>query len=300
MSQRILNILTIAILILSAFAAGAGLFWPAAGEPFEFVSVMGERVILNGSGLYFYDPFEGVVQAQAQDAVTLFIGVPVLVIALLAANRGSLRGRLLQTGVLGYFLYTYAAGAFGIWFNPLFLVYVALFGLSIFAVALAAAQIDLPALPAHCAEGFPRRGIIALCFGTAAFLFIAWSGRIVPELFSGKPPYGLLSYTTLFIQVLDLGVVAPLAVVGGILLWKRTPLGYLLSTALLIKGASLGLALLAMIVNAWRSGVESNPVETGVFVVLAAVMLFLAGKTLTSIRENGSNRGLPVAGGIVS
>jgi hypothetical protein len=299
MTQRILNILTIAILILSIVAAGGGLFWPSAGEPFEFTSVMGERVKINGSGLYHYDPFEGVVQGQAQDAVTLFIGVPVLAIALLLANRGLLRGRLLLAGVLGYFLYTYTTVAFGVWFNPLFPVYVALFGLSIYAVLLAAAQIDLPSLPDHCAKGFPRRGIIALCFGTAAFLLIAWSGRFVPELFSGKPPYGLWSYTTLFIQVMDLGVVAPLAVVSGILLWKRTPLGYLLSTVLLIKGASLGLALLAMIVNAWRSGVESSPVETGLFVFLAAVMMFLVIKTMTSIKE-GARGGQPTAaGGIV-
>jgi hypothetical protein len=57
---------------------------------------------------------------------------------------------------------------------------------------------------------------------------------------------------------------------------------------LLIKGASLGLALLAMIVNTWRSGVESNSVETGVFVVLAGVMLFLCGKTLAAIREHAA------------
>ncbi len=285
MSQRILNIITIAIILLSIFAAGAGIFWQSAGKPYVFTSVMGERVKINGSGLYRYDPYEGVVQGQAQDAVTLFIGVPVLAAALVLANRGSLRGRLLLAGVLGYFLYTYTTGAFGIGFNPLFPVYVALFGLSIYAVLLAAAQIDLPSLPERCAKGFPRRGIIALSFGTAAFLLIAWSGRFVPELLSGKPPYGLWSYTTLFIQVMDLGVVAPLAVVSGILLWKRKPLGYLLSSVLVVKGASMGLALVAMIVNAWRSGVKSSPVETVLFVVLAGVMLFLCGKTLAAIRE---------------
>jgi hypothetical protein len=283
--QRILTIITIAIILLSTLAAGAGIFWQTAGEPYEFTSVMGERVKINGSGLYRYDPYEGVVQGQAQDAVTLFIGVPVLAAALVLSNRGSLRGRILLTGVLGYFLYTYTTTAFGVGFNPLFLVYVALFGLSIYGVVLAAAQTDLQSLPAHCAVGYPRRGLIALCFGTAAFLGIAWSGRIVPELFSGKPPYGLWSYTTLFIQVMDLGVVAPLAVVSGILLWKRKPLGYLLSSVLVVKGASMGLALLAMIANAWRSGVESSPVETGMFVVLAGVMLFLCGKTLAAIRE---------------
>jgi hypothetical protein len=285
MSQRILNILVVAILVLAALAAGAGIFWQTAGEPYEFTSVMGERVEINGSGLYRYDPYEGVVQGQAQDAVTLFLGVPVLAIALVLANRGSLRGRILLTGVLGYFLYTYTTTAFGVGFNPLFLVYVTLFGLSVYAVVLAAAQADLPSLPAHCAEGYPRRGIIALCFGTAAFLVVAWSGRIVPELFSGKPPYGLFSYTTLFIQVMDLGVVAPLAVVSGILLWKRMPLGYLLSSVLVVKGASMGIALVAMIVNAWRSGVESSPVETALFILLAGVMLFLCVKTLAAIRE---------------
>ncbi|MGB7538934.1 MAG: hypothetical protein WBM17_10370 [Anaerolineales bacterium] len=289
MSQRrILTILTIAIILLSILAAGAGLFWPSTGEPFEFTSVMGERVEITGSGLYRYDPTSGSVQAQAQDAVTLFIGVPVLAAALILANRGSLRGRLLLTGVLGYFFYTYTSMAFGTWFNPLFPIYIALFGLSIYAVALAAAQIDLPALPAHCAEGYPRRGLIALCFGTAAFLLIAWSGRFVPELFSGKAPYGLESYTTLFIQVMDLGIVVPLAVVSGILLWKRRPLGYLLSSILVVKGASMGIALVAMIVNMGRSGVESSPVEAGVFIFLAAVMLLLGWKTLGSVTEKNS------------
>jgi hypothetical protein len=283
--QRILTILAIAILILSILAAGGGLFWPSAGQPFEFTAVTGEKVEITGSGLYRYDPLWGTVQAQAQDAATLFLGVPALAAALVWANRGSLRGRLLLAGVLGYFLYAYTTAAFGVWFNPLFLVYVALFGLSINAVAPAAAQIDMRALPAHCADGFPRKGIIALCFGTAAFLSSAWLGRIVPDLFSGNPPYGLESYTTLFIQVMDLGVVVPLAVVGGILLWRRTPLGYLLSSVLLVKGAGLGVALTAMIVNPWRTGQEVSLAEAGVFIFLAAAILFLSGKTLASIRE---------------
>jgi hypothetical protein len=85
--------------------------------------------------------------------------------------------------------------------------------------------------------------------------------------------------------VMDLGVVAPLAVVSGILLWKRMPFGYLLSSVLVVKGASMGIALVAMIVNAWRSGVESSPVETVLFILLTGIMLFLCGKTLAAIRE---------------
>jgi hypothetical protein len=285
MSQRILNILTIAIILLSIIAAAGGLFWPSGGEPFEFTSVTGQTVEITGRGLYRYDPAIGSVQAQAQDAVTLFIGVPLLALALAMANRGSLRGRLLLTGVLGYFLYTYTSMAFGTWFNPLFLVYTALFGLSIYAVVLAAAQVDPRTLPARCSEGYPRRGIIAVSLGTAAFLLFAWLGRILPGLFSGEPPYGLESYTTLFIQVMDLGVVVPLAVVSAILLWKHAPPGYLLSSVIVIKGAGMGIALIAMIINELRAGVEISLVEAGFFTLMAAAMIWVSWRTLASIKE---------------
>ncbi|MBN1439768.1 MAG: hypothetical protein JW929_10195 [Anaerolineales bacterium] len=283
MSQRILNILTIAILILSAFAAGAGLFWPSAGTPFEFTTVMGEQVEITGSGLYRCDPVAGSSQAQAVDAVTLFLAVPALAAALALSNRGSLRGRLWLLGMLGFFLYNYTVAAFGVWFNPLFLVYVALFGLSLFAAALAASQIDAAVLPARCSEGFPRRGIIALCLGLAAFLTAAWLGRILPALAAGEPPYGLDNYTTLPVQVLDLGLIVPLAAATAALLWKRTPLGYLLSSALIVKGAAMGVALVAMIVNEARNGVKISYPEAGVFTAMAAAMVFLCGKALAAI-----------------
>ncbi len=47
----------------------------------------------------------------------------------------------------------------------------------------------------------------------------------------------------------------------------------------------MGIALVAMIVNELRTGMEVSLVESGVFVFLAAVMLLLSGKTLVSVRE---------------
>ncbi len=38
--------------LLSLFAAGAGLFWPADGEPYASTSHRGEAVVLAGRGLY--------------------------------------------------------------------------------------------------------------------------------------------------------------------------------------------------------------------------------------------------------
>ena len=61
------------------------------------------------------------------DIVTLFVAVPILVIALLLARRGSRRGELLWYAMLGYAVYNYAFYLFGARMNELFLLYAVLF-----------------------------------------------------------------------------------------------------------------------------------------------------------------------------
>ena len=88
-------------------------------------------------------------QMQANDLVTLALGLPLLVISFWLTLRGSLRGRLLLTGTLGFILYTYITMCFGAAYNQLFLVYVAIFSLSLFAFILSMMSFDLETLPAH-------------------------------------------------------------------------------------------------------------------------------------------------------
>jgi hypothetical protein len=110
-------------------------------------------------------------------------------------------------------------------------------------------------------------------------------GRIVTALADGSAPYGLATYTTLFVQVMDLGVVVPLALVSGVLLWRRNVYGYLLSVILMVKGAGMGLALIAMMINMARNGVEASLVETVVFCSMAGITLLLTGRILQTVNE---------------
>ena len=74
-------------------AAGAGLFWPAGGEPYSFPSHRGEAVVLAGRGLYRYATVRSAAQEQAADLVTRTLGLPRLVVSAWLAQPGSLRGR---------------------------------------------------------------------------------------------------------------------------------------------------------------------------------------------------------------
>ncbi|MBK8420853.1 hypothetical protein [Candidatus Villigracilis saccharophilus] len=132
-NQPVLKILIPLIALLGVFAASMGLFDQTSGEPYAFTSHRGEEVMINGHGLYFYDTVSSAAQQQGNDIVTLVVGVPLLVVSAWLAFRGSLRGRLLLTGILGFFLYTYMSMCMLTSFNALFLVYVALFALSLYA-----------------------------------------------------------------------------------------------------------------------------------------------------------------------
>jgi hypothetical protein len=270
-SSRALSILTLLVALLALVAAGTGVFWTGSGTGATLQTVYGERVVLKGAGLYRNDSVSIAAQEVAQDVVTLLVGIPLLLVSLWRFRRGSLRGRLLLTGTLAYFLYTYASYSFGAAFNDLFLVYVALFSLSLFATVMGVASIDIPTLPRCFSQRLPRRSIAIFLFVVAAFLLFAWLGRIVPSQLRHGPPVGIESSTTLVIQVLDLGLIVPASVLGGVLLLQRRAWGYLLASVVLIQGATLALAVTTMAINMIRKGVPVSPMELAMFPTLTAV-----------------------------
>jgi hypothetical protein len=103
----------------SLIAAGAGVFWQGSGKSYPFTTLRGEIVSIYGHGLYRYETVSYAAQAKAQDSVTLILGVPLLVIGIVLSIKGSIRGQLLLTGTLGYFLYTYTSLCFLAAYNSL-------------------------------------------------------------------------------------------------------------------------------------------------------------------------------------
>lgn len=276
------------IAVLALVAAGVGLFYQNGGSPFSFTTLHGQTVQVYGQGLYHYDTIASASQEKGQDVVTLFLGIPLLVVSLLLYRRGSLRGHLLLTGTLGYFLYTYGSMAFNTAYNPLFLAYVALFSASLFAFVLALTSFDLQSLPAHFSPHLPRRSIAGFLFAVGLFLLVMWLGLIVPPLLRGQAPQALESTTTLVIQVLDLGVIVPVAFLSGILLLKRAPLGSLLASIVLVKTLTLGTAVSAMVVGQLLAGVELSISEIVGFPLLALIGISMAVMLLRHVSEVSS------------
>lgn len=281
-----------AIVVLAAGAAAAGLFWPGGGEPYGLVSYRGEAVQIHARGLYAWDTVSSAAQMQANDVVTLVIALPLLAAAAPLAFRGSLRGHLLLSGTLGYVLYTYLSMSMLTAFNPLFLVYVALFSLSLFALVLCLMAFDVAGLPARFSAHLPRRGIAALLAGTGLFLSVAWLGRIAAPWLNGTPP-ALENTTTMVIQALDLGLVTPVVILAAWLLWQRRAWGYLLASVAVMKMLTMGTAVSLMTINMALNGVAESPVIGGIFMTLTAINALLGLWLLRSVIPAPTSR--PIA-----
>lgn len=286
--QNALKILIPLIGLLALFAAGMGFLDQTPGEPFEFTNHRGETVMINGRGLYFYDTVSMTAQQLGNDFILLVVGLPLLVISTTLVFRGSLRGRLLLTGTLGFFLYTYMSMATLTSYNNLFLVYTALFSLSLFAFILSMMAFDLETLPAQFSEKLPRGWIAGLLFLVGGFLLLAWLGRIGQPLMQNETP-ALENTTTLVIQAMDLGLVVPLCFLGGFLLLRRSPWGYLLASVALLKGVTMGLAVSTMAVNMTLNGVPDSLGIMVPFGIITLLNLLVAGVLLKNVQPNASS-----------
>jgi hypothetical protein len=142
---------------------------------------------------------------------------------------------------------------------------------------------DLKTLPVRFSEKLPRRAIASLLFFAAAFLSLAWLGRIVPTLPQDQIP-ALQNVTSMFIQAMDLGIIVPLCVLSGILLLRRSAWGYLLASVSMLKFLTLGLAVSLMGLNMMRVGVSTSPVELIVFPTITVINVVMVIILLKNIK----------------
>lgn len=271
--------------ILALIVASAGLFYQTPGEPYLYTNHRGESVMINGHGLYSYDTVSSAAQVQGNDLITLVVGLPLLIVSTWLAFRGSLRGKLVLTGTLGFFLYTYMSMSSLASYNALFLIYVAIFTLSLYAFIISMMSFDLNTLPQSFSEKLPHGWIVGMMFLVGGFLLLAWLGRIIPPLLQNGTPV-LDNTTTLVIQFMDLGLIVPMAFLGGFLLLRRKAWGYLLSSIMLTKGITLGLGVSAMAINMTLSGVSESlwiMIPFLVITIMNLVMVVLLLKNVESL-----------------
>ena len=232
------------------------------------------------------------VQGMAQDWIDLIVAAPWLAITAILTVRGSRRGALLLGGGLAYTAYSFTIYAMAMHFNVLFLVYVAILGLSVYGLVDLGRVLARAPVASWFDDRPPRRlaGTVLIAFAIL-FAFL-WLAQILPALAAGTAPPELaeVGLITNPVHVLDLAIVLPLLVVAGVLLRRGRDAGYALGTILLGFSVLMDLAILAMMVELRRHGLPADEVVTAVF---SAVTIFFTALLVLLLRSLHSRPRIP-------
>lgn len=213
-------------------------------------------------------------EARGWSAITLALAVPLGGLAL--ARRGSLRGRLLLAGVLGYLVYTFLEFAVSPPFSALYLVYIATWAAALPALVGTLATLDLAVVADAFGARAPRLPVALFGFAFAAVLGLGWLRGIVDDTLAGAfgYPQGAAAVSHV-VHALDLGMQVPLGLATGWLLLRREPAGFVVASLAMVMAGLMALSLVAMVGVASLTAGEPL-IGVAPFVVVAAIAVALA------------------------
>lgn len=223
--------------------------------------------IASAAGLLYptrlYPTDELLQSFMANDVVNLFIGLPILLGSMWLARHGKLIGLLFWPGALFYVLYNYLIYTFALPLDVGLLLSLVLLTLSAYSTIGLIASIDGKEVQQRLSGVVPER----LAGGILTGLGIAFSLLAIGTLVNGLVSKTPIAGPELALQVSDF-IISPAWVIGGILLWRREPLGYVTGAGLLFQASMLFIGLIVFLLL--------QPLLTAAPFALADVIVVLA------------------------
>ncbi|MEW5982756.1 MAG: hypothetical protein AB1806_10355 [Acidobacteriota bacterium] len=138
-----------------------------------------------------------------------------------------------------------------------------------------------PDAPVKTAGGF------SLLLGL--FFYALWLAEIVPALTSGQMPKGAVEtgLVTNPVHVLDVGIVLPAFIVGGVGLILRRPFAYWLVSVMLAFAVVMDVALVGMVLSMRVRGLAAGAPPLALFVAAVLITVAVLVWLLQHVRRNG-------------
>ncbi|MDD5263963.1 MAG: hypothetical protein PHU43_03910 [Candidatus Bipolaricaulis sp.] len=253
--------LAVVIALLATTAASVGLFRVGGVGRTAFQTLRGDTALIYGEGLYRHDTVFVGSGNRGVDATILFVGVPLLIVAVFVYSRTHRIGRLVLLIPMAFLAYAYMWLATGAAYNELFLLYVVLFSASFYGfVTLFARSVSDRPEADHVAR-LPRRGLAALLLASGVLTLCVWVEPVASALAAGRAPDLLDSYTTLVTYAVDLALITPATVLAAGLILRRRWLGYVIAIPLLGLLAVLLPQIVSQTAFQLRAGIELTPAQ---------------------------------------
>lgn len=281
-----LKILVPLIVLGSMIEALAGIFSNEGNGTFWYKTIRGEMVEIYGKGVYRHMTTDVAVQGIAQDYVTLFVAIPLLIISFYFVTKNSLKAKLFFSGTLFYFLLTYLFYIGMAMYNELFLVASFTLFCSLFAFILNIISFNFFEVKSHFVQQkiMPKASIFLIVI--TVMMALLWLSILIPPMLDGSfYPKELHHYSTMIVQGYDFGIFLPFAFISGVLGLQKNKYAYVFIPTYLVFLTILMTALLAKIIFMKCIGANIIPV---IFIIptILIIAIFFAAKIFKSIKIN--------------
>ena len=205
----------------------------------------------------------------SQDLITILAALALLFLSLKTSD-GDAKKQIVVISLLAYIFYGYGIYVIERLYNSLYLLYMAIFSLSFWALVYSLISIDADAVKNIKAPNWIKNLSAGFLIFTALLFYFLWMSQLIPLMQTGEKIDYLYS-----IYILDMALVLPAILVSAVMLIKKKALGLVFAPILFIKAFTLLFSVgLGSLLKPFFNQ-PPKPEETGFYLVLSALFFAL-------------------------
>ncbi len=204
--------------------------WILIFLPILILIVIASLVSLLTADFYYRDSEIMAVKSQYLDLINMSVVFPMGLLVFVLALKDSYWAKLFILGIMAYLAFMFGFNALSLFFNELFLVYVALFSLNIFGIILGYGDVRQLGNYVNNQVKIKISGVVLMLFAVSVYalwlveIITSTINRSIPENISG------MNLPVSVVHVFDIGFALPMIVIGAILLFKGKISGLIISS----------------------------------------------------------------------
>ncbi|MFZ5353016.1 MAG: hypothetical protein ACOZCL_09870 [Bacillota bacterium] len=212
--SNITSIMTLILSLLALYAALAGVLDKSLYREVFEAGTIHERIIWG---------------SMAQDIISIPIAAILALLSAMSLIRPGVKRLTLIIGLAWYFFYAYGLYTVQGQYTRIYLVYIAIFGLSIYSMIFGLLSFKTAELEYYKLPGILRITASAFLIVMVIMMVTVWVIRISPDIAAHipAPTYG--------VYILDLSMVFPATTIIAIMLLQKKQLGSILGAIALLK-----------------------------------------------------------------
>lgn len=277
----ILPILQAIIILLLLIITISGICSFDSTCSYEFINQYGNHVRMWGAGIYAHDSYFKAPIFIGSDLTILVFIIPLALVNFCKIRKEeSIENHICCFGTLSGLLYYSASLAFGVTYNILHLLYIALFGICFYIAGIIFIKLHTVSISAQGRNWkYPfTKGMKIYLFIAGISLFVAWLPDIVASIAHGTSLELIEVYTTEVTYVLDMGLISPLMFFTYYLAKKGNFMGYVLLRMILKVCMCVGIMLPIQTIFQLMAGISiplpALVTKVFIFVLLAVFAVY--------------------------